>query len=399
MSNSSWFLIAVPLALIGYAYVGYPAILWVWSRFRPDQRLWGAPSEWPGITITVPCYNEDRSIAATIESLLALDYPVEKRHILIISDASTDRTDDIVLGYSGQGVELLRLAKRGGKTAAENAAATRLRGDIVVNTDATIRLVPGALKELLSVFQDPTVGVASGRDLSVGDVNSAGNQGESGYVGYEMWIRSLETRIGTIVGASGCFFATRRRLYDSHFPEALSRDFASCLIAWEHGYRSVSVDTALALVPRAPSLRVEYGRKVRTMARGLGTLNYKRHLLNPFRYGRFSAMLLSHKLCRWLFQLTMPLVALAAVLLVLERPSTTPWILGGTILVGGIAGAAWWWPDDRAMPTLLAVPGYFIWSNLAGLMAWMSFFRRQRTPIWEPTRRPKASPGGQRTHV
>ena len=312
MQNLSCVLVAVPVALFGYAYFGYPALLWIGSRARPAPAPGSVPLEWPDITITVPCYNEERSIAATIESLLALDYPADRRHLLIISDASTDRTDEIVRGYADRGVELLRLPARGGKTAAENAAAARLRGEIVVNTDATIRIVPGALKALVAVFQDPTIGVASGRDVSVGDVQSAGNQGESGYVGYEMWIRSLETRLGTIVGASGCFFATRRELYVGDFPEALSRDFASCLIAREHGYRAVSVDAALALVPRAASLRSEYRRKVRTMARGLGTLQFKRHLLNPLRYGLFAPLLFSHKLCRWLFQLTLPLLVIGS---------------------------------------------------------------------------------------
>ena len=255
-----------------------------------------------------------------IDSLLELDYPPDRRHILIISDASTDRTDDIVRSFAHRGVELLRLTVRGGKTAAENAAAARLQGEVVVNTDATIRIVPGALRHLVAAFQDPTVGVASGRDVSVGDLRSAGNQGESGYVGYEMWVRSLETTVGGIVGASGCFFATRRVLYEAAFPEALSRDFASCLIAREQGYRAVSVDAAIALVPRACSLRVEYRRKVRTMARGLSTLAFKRHLLNPARYGAFSVMLISHKLCRWLFQLTMPLLVAAALLAALAVP-------------------------------------------------------------------------------
>jgi cellulose synthase/poly-beta-1,6-N-acetylglucosamine synthase-like glycosyltransferase len=389
MPTLAYSLVAVPVALFGYAYFGYPAILWLLSRLRPSPIKWEAPPEWPRITITVPCYNEQRSIAATIETLLALDYPADRRHILIISDASTDRTDEIVRAYADRGVELLRLPARGGKTAAENAAAARLRGEIAVNTDATIRIVPGALKALVAVFQDPTVGVASGRDVSVGDITSAGNQGESGYVGYEMWIRSLETRLGTIVGASGCFFATRRALYASDFPEALSRDFASCLIAREQGYRAVSVDSALALVPRAPSLRAECRRKIRTMARGLGTLKFKRHLLNPFRYGAFGPMLFSHKLARWLFQLTLPLGVVGAVLFAVECPWAAPWIGSGLIGGGVVAALSWLWPDSRPMPGLLSAPGYFIWSNVAGLMAWIQFFRGKYQPVWEPTRRPQ----------
>jgi len=346
------------------------------------------PEDWPRITITVPCYNEAQSIAATLEGLLALDYPADRRHVLVVSDASTDGTDDIVRGFAGRGVELLRLDRRRGKTAAENAAADRLRGEIVVNIDATIRIAPGALKALVAVFRDPTIGVASGRDVSVGKADAEGNQGESGYVGYEMWIRGLETRVGTIVGASGCFFATRRELYHGSFPEALSRDFASCLIARENGYRAVSVDGAPAFVPRSSSLQAEYRRKVRTMARGLGTLQFKRHLLNPLKFGAFAPMLFSHKLCRWLFQLTMPLLAVGALLVAFAASWTAPWILGGMVLLAASAVLAWRWPEGRPMPALLSMPGYFFWSNVAGLLAWVQFFRGKYQPIWEPTRRP-----------
>lgn len=388
MHTLPYILVAIPIAFLIYSYFLYPVFLKVAGVFTPARIQSGEPAKWPRLTITIPCYNEERSIAATIENLLALDYQEDKRQILIISDASTDRTDDIVRSFSDRGVELLRLPERRGKTAAENAAAVRVRGDIVVNTDATIRILPRSLRALVAVFQDPAIGVASGRDISVGNFESAGTHGESRYVDYEMWIRSLETRVGTIVGASGCFFATRRVLLDAQFPEALSRDFASCLIAREHGYRSVSVDAALALVPRAQSLRAEYHRKVRTMARGLATLHFKRHLLNPIRYGGFGVMLFSHKLCRWLFQLTIPLLVPAAVMVAIESPWTAPPLLAGSALLGGTAALAWWWPNGRPMPRLLSAPGYFTWSTVAGLVAWIRFFRREYQPVWEPTRRP-----------
>lgn len=383
-------LVVIPIVLLGYSYFIYPLGVWLISRAFPMRRTTETVADWPAITITVPCYNEEQSIATTIESLLALDYPMNKCHILIISDASTDRTDEIVQSFADRGVELLRLQKRGGKTAAENAAAAHVRGEIVISTDATIRILPGSLKELVTALQDPTVGVASGRDVSVGDVHFAGNQGESGYVGYEMWVRSLETRLGGIVGASGCFFAIRRSLYENSFPEGLSRDFASCLIAREQGYRAVSVDSAQALVPRAPTLQVEYRRKVRTMARGLSTLRFMSHLLNPFRYGLFSLMLFSHKLCRWLLQLTMPLLPLAGILIAIEFPRSAGWLLVGSIACVAVAKLSWQWPAGRQMPRLLSAPGYLIWSTVAGLAAWAKFFRGEENPIWEPTRRSRS---------
>src|SRR5690606_27074054 len=171
VNEIAWFLIGLPVAVVGYTYVGYPLLLWLLSRRppRPTGPVQSALSaEWPSISISVPVYNEEAQIRGLIESLLALDYPADRRQILIVSDASTDRTDEIVREYAGRGVELFRVPARGGKTAAENAAAPRLRGEIVVNTDASIRILPGSLKPLIASFADPEVGVASGRDVSVG---------------------------------------------------------------------------------------------------------------------------------------------------------------------------------------------------------------------------------------
>jgi len=393
MSLGATVLIAIPIVLGLYAYVGYPLALRLLTAASKRPVSFGEPPEWPTISVSLPAYNEEKSIRASLEALLALDYPPERRHILVISDASSDATDEIVREFSGRGVELLRLPHRSGKTAAENAAAPQLRGDIVVNTDATIRIPPSSLKTLIQVFQDPTVGVASGRDVSVGRMEVETSRGESRYVGYEMEIRRLETRAGGIVGASGCFYAIRRELVSGLFPEALSRDFAAPLIAREAGFRTVSVHEAICYVPRTSSLQSEYHRKVRTMARGLETLWYKRSLANPLRYGRFAWMLLSHKLCRWLVHLTLPLAVVG--LLLLTTTSVWAWLVLAGILVVGILGTvALRWPSHRRMPYLLAGCGFAVAINLAGLQAWSKALRGERNPIWEPTRRPDGASSG-----
>ncbi|HKG92830.1 MAG TPA: glycosyltransferase [Gemmatimonadaceae bacterium] len=392
------FLVATPILMFGYAYVGYPLLLKPLAALRrrgasaaaPRAAADGAAAEWPTITITLPVYNEERSIASAIDSLLAIDYPADRRQVLVISDCSSDRTDDIVRSYADRGVELVRLAKRGGKTAAENAAGPAARGEIIVNTDATTRIPKHALKELVRAFQDPTVGVASGRDVSAANASAAagdGRGGEAGYVGYEMWVRSLETQVGSIVGASGCFYGIRRQIYDSTFPEALSRDFASALLAREAGYRAVSVDAAICIVPRTSSLQAEFRRKIRTMARGLETLWYKRHLMNPATEGAFAFMLISHKLCRWLVYVTLPLAMLGLVIL-----ATQSWIgaalLGLTALGALVGWAGLRMSAKKELPSLIALPSFVFAANLAGLLAWVKVFRGQHNPVWEPTRRP-----------
>jgi cellulose synthase/poly-beta-1,6-N-acetylglucosamine synthase-like glycosyltransferase len=380
-------LLAIPIALFAYAYLLYPLLLRGLASLRPPPRAAADPLEWPSITISLPAYNEERSIRDTLESLLRIDYPGDRRQILVISDASTDRTDEIVREFGSRGVELLRLPARAGKTAAENAAARHFRGDIVINTDATIRIPPASVKPLVRVFQDPTIGVASGRDVSVGRAEQEENRGESGYVGYEMWLRSLETRVGSIVGASGCFYAIRRTLVNPLFPEALSRDFASPLRARELGYRTVSVDEAVCLVPRTVSLRSEFRRKIRTMARGLETLWYKRKLMNPARYGLFAWMLVSHKLVRWLVHLTLPLALVGLALLAPASPVALGLLIaaGAVLAVGTLALAR---GGEHRLPLPLAVAGFFVAVNVAALAAWWKALKGERNPIWEPTRRP-----------
>jgi cellulose synthase/poly-beta-1,6-N-acetylglucosamine synthase-like glycosyltransferase len=389
MTATGFLLILSAAALFAYTYVGYPlllALLAVARRAPVGPPLPISDEEWPLISITVPVYNEERQVRGLIEQLLGLDYPAGRRQILLVSDASSDGTDTIVREYADAGVELLRMPERRGKTAAENAARARLRGEIVINTDASVRIDRNALKPLVSHFGDPRVGLASGRDMSMASGGDTANSGESGYVGYEMWIRRLETRAGGIVGASGCFYAIRSELHGTPLPDHLSRDFAAALVTREKGYRAVSVDDAICYVPRTHSLHREYGRKVRTITRGIGTLWHKRNLLNPLRYPLFAWMLWSHKVCRWLVPWT--LVAGLAGLLMLAPSS--PWALGlatGAVLGGAVAAAAFRVSDRIVLPRLLDMLAAVLAANAAAIHAGWRAATGTQNPTWEPTRR------------
>jgi cellulose synthase/poly-beta-1,6-N-acetylglucosamine synthase-like glycosyltransferase len=373
-------------AFVTYPYLLYPLLLKLLASVRPARREYAEPDEWPTISITVPVYNEEGVIRSTLESLLRLEYPADRRQILIVSDASSDRTDEIIAEYAEQGIEFMRLPFRQGKTAAENAARSALRGEIIVNSDATIRIHPKALKPLIAAFSDPSVGVASGRDVSVAHLGDDSNVGESGYVDYEMRVRALETGIWGIVGASGCFYSIRSEVHNKAVPPALSRDFAAALNAREAGYRAVSVDEAVCFVPRTGSLRREYGRKVRTIARGIETLIYKRGLLNPFRFGLFAWMLFSHKLCRWLVPWAGVLVGVSLVVLAATQPWARAFLAVAAVGLA-LGWVGWIWPPTRNPPRLFALPAFALLGNLAVLHAWTNVLRREFTPTWEPTRR------------
>lgn len=389
MTQAAFWILGSALFLTLYTYVLYPLLVALigLARRRP------APppvEDWPRISITVPAYNEEREIRATLESLLALDYPADRREIIVVSDASTDNTDGIVRTFADRGVKLIRMERRSGKTAAENIAATQLTGDIVVNTDASIRIEHNALKPLIAAFTDPTVGVASGRDVSIARGTANNNRGESKYVGYEMLVRQLETSAGGIIGASGCLYAIRAHLHRTHLPDGLSRDFASALIAKDHGYRAVSVDAALCYVPRTQSLRSEYRRKVRTMTRGMETLFAMRRLLNPLRHGQFAWMLISHKICRW----AVPWAGFASLIaLAMLTPEfvVARWLLAAAVLATGLAAAAFTIPEGKKVPRLLGTPAYLVSGNVAALHSTIKAAHGDRNAVWEPTRREPAA--------
>lgn len=391
MNIIAYTLLGLPLALGFYAFIGYPALLKIIAARRPYSPPRAAePAAWPFISFSLPVYNEQAQIRDVIESLLRVDYPADRRQVLVISDASSDGTDDIIREFAERGVECLRLPNRSGKTAAENTAAQHLRGDIVINTDASIRIRPDAIRHLVARFADPTVGVASARDLSVGSVAADANISEAGYVGYEMNVRALETRSGGIIGASGCLYAVRAHLHRQPLPDHLSRDFAAALIAREHGYRAVSVDDAVCLVPRTHSLTREYGRKVRTITRGMETLMHKSHLLNPFKYGLFAWKLFSHKVCRWLTPAA-GFLGLFGLLLLSFDAAWARWALLAVLAVAAAAYVGWKWPQGQP-PRLLAMLTGMVSVQVATTWSIVKSFHGDQNAAWEPTRRVNVNP-------
>ena len=395
---AAWAALVTAFVLPLYAYAGYPLILWALDALRRAPREGRAAAgesdleTWPSVSVVLAVYNERAQVREVLDTLLAVDYPAERRQILVISDASDDGTDDIVRSYADRGVELLRMDGRSGKTAAENAALPHIRGEIVINTDASVRLHRGAVKPLVRALHDPDVGVASGRDVSVAPRSGARDTGESGYVGYEMAVRELENRAGGIVGASGCLYAIRRELHAIPLPEHLSRDFASALVAREHGFRAVSVADAICYVPRAGSLQREYRRKVRTFTRGIQTLAFKRHLLNPARVGVFAWKLLSHKVCRWAVPVAAA-AALPALGVLAGRHTWAAWALWAAV-IGICLGALGMARDARGRlgGRLLSVPSYVLAGNLAALQALARAMGGRGAAVWEPTRRDLTTP-------
>ena len=365
---------------IFYAYFGYGFSLFLIGLIRKEKAKTSLVN--PEVSIIIAAHNEEERIRQKLENTLMIDYPRENLQVIVASDASTDKTHNIVRDYSLNGIELVVIPDRKGKENAQKEAISRARGDVFIFTDVATMLEPGGVKQIVSNFSDPSVGSVSSTDRVIGkDGNPAG---ESFYVKYEMWLRRLESQVNTVVGLSGSFFAVRREICDDFSPDMQS-DFRTVLSTVRRGYRSISDPRAIGYYQDIVEGQREFTRKVRTVVRGLTVFFKHLEFLNLFRYGLFSYQLFCHKLLRWLvpFFLCISLVANAG----LVRGSLFFSII--FIVQLGFYGIAILGIAGRYFSKLLPVkvPAYFLTVNLSILVAWWRYLTGQRMVTWTPSKR------------
>ena len=361
--------------VIVYAYFGYPFILLFLSRFKKVEII-KRPFE-PSISLIIPVFNGGWIISEKLENTLQLEYPGEKLEVIVSSDGSTDRTDSIVQEFENRRVKLVALPLRQGKAAALNRGLEGAIGDIIVFSDASIMLDRGSLREIVKDFASNEIGCVSGEDHII-----SGNGGEGMYGKYELFLRRLESRLSSIVGASGCFYAQRRNLVE-RFPAGIAPDFFSVLGVVKKGYRAVSDPDATGFMKSVPTAGEELSRKVRTILRGIRALFYHKSLLNPFQYKLFSFQLISHKLVRWMVPLFMITLFLANLFLVGSRMYSI--FLAIQLVFYGLAVFGLKSAGPAGVRGIVRIPCYLLVSNMAIIIAWMKYFSGETQDIWEPS--------------
>jgi poly-beta-1,6-N-acetyl-D-glucosamine synthase len=281
--------------LIVYTYAGYP--LWLWARSRWRPRPVASASIAPFLSIVMVVRNEERVLKAKLDNLLALDYPETQVQIVVVSDGSTDNTEAILHEYAqSPRVQAVFNQLSRGKASGLNDALAVAGGDIVVFTDARQRIERDGLRALVANFADPEVGCVSG-ELMLGDPDGGqNNQGMGLYWRVEKTVRELESSAGSVVGATGAFYAVRRELMPSVPLETLLDDVYIPMEVARRGKRLVFEPHARAWdVPDLGAER-EFARKVRTLSGNYQLLQLQPWLLtaaNPIRFE-----FISHKLLR-----------------------------------------------------------------------------------------------------
>lgn len=283
----------LPLGMIVYHWLLFPLLLWVWGRLFPRKFRFEPRGKPFSVSVVMAVYNEEKIIAEKMKNLLMMDYPPEYIEILIGSDGSTDRTDEIISSFGDPRVNLIHYNEQSGKTVVQNRLLQLARGELVLCTDADSFLTPESLKLMCENFLDPKVGVVNPRYRRI---NEDGSPAESFYDRWETKIKELEGRIGAMVGCNAYANFVRKSLATPVADDTILDDFILGIRPFRYGYDVVCEPRAL-VVTRAESEVVEYRRKSRISTGNLQALRRCYDLLSP-RYGKKAWVYFSHKVLR-----------------------------------------------------------------------------------------------------
>ncbi len=371
------------VCLIIYIYIGYPALAAFIGNILANNI--NKSFYEPTVTILIAAYNEEKYIEQTIKNKLSLNYPLEKLEIIVISDESTDATDDIVeeLGvkYPGR-IKLLRQVARNGKTSALNMAVPLAKGEIIVFSDANSIYDQDALKFLLANLSDPKVGYVTGKMIYINYDETVIGDGCSSYMKYENYLRSCETRIGSIVGVDGGIDAARKNLYQAMKADQIP-DFIFPLNVVEKGYRVVYEEKAILKESALGKTEDEYRMRVRVGLRSLWAIYDMRHLFSPRKYGFFAWQFLSHKFLR--YTAFMPLIF--CLILNFKLLSSHSIYIYAIVMQGGfylLAYIGYMLRGKENCTVIVSLPYYFVLINIASAHAFMKFLKKEKQTIWKP---------------
>jgi len=386
-----WVALAVCGVLVVFPYTIYPAIMYALSRFIRNH---GAETTatiisgdaYPYVSVFIPAYNEEAFIAEKISNALALTYPAERLEIVVASDGSDDKTAQIARSFSElyKNVRVLEYPCRRGKVNVMNSGIPECSGEIVVLTDANAMFNKEALVNLVRHFVDGTVGCVAGekRIVDAGANDQAGEH-EGLYWRFESFLKRLEGRVSTVIGADGAVYAIRKNLWRPLPSETPVDDFLLSMLIVKQGYRIVYEPGAISTEYSGGSLTNEFRRKVRIAAGNFYNLRYLKGLLG---LNLISFMFLGHKFLRWIS----PFLLAAFTALVVATAVGGSWI--GTWLVVGLLIvyllAVLGYVSDGKVPgdKLTRTLTYFLMTVVAQLFGFFRYLSRSQGAVWEKAR-------------
>ncbi len=346
------------------------------NRANIDEKV-----ELPSLTALVPAYNEEDVISARIDNLLEQNYPRDRYQILIASDCSTDRTDEIVKAYRDENVELVRMERRRGKLGIIDQVVPQAKGEVVVITDANVEFAEDALLKLSRNYSDPEVGAVSGYQICTTPEKGAVIENEQSYRNSERKVKSYLSKLGMVIGVFGGFYSVRRKLFIPIGAKLGHDDIIAPVEILAQGYKVLFDETAVAKEEISDDAGLEFKRRIRLSAFNLKTMP---RLLNRSWKAGIQPFIVSiiYKTLRWLNPFFFAAILLTSLFLyethVIYKSVVFLFILAILLALAG-------WIADKFKWRAFAVTAmfHFAFVNVAGILGFFKLFQGVK-PWWNP---------------
>lgn len=374
----------ITLALILYIYVGYLLLNIIIGYLLKDKPL-PANNNMPTLTMVISAYNEEEIIREKLDNCLGLDYPAEKLSIVVISDASDDRTDEIVHNYPDKRIRLEHIEGRKGKTYGITQVVPQIDTEIIVFSDANAIYKKDALTHLVKHFLSPIVGYVVGNAQYYKEGQSDAGEQEKAYWDMEIKLKVYESRLGSVVGGDGAIYAIRKKLFLPLAEDDIN-DFVNPLQIVLQGYRGVFEPRAVCYEHTAESYEKEIGRKRRIVNRSWRGLMKNKAVLNPFKTGFHAFQVFSHKYLRWIGGVFLFLLFVQNTLL-LDQGVVYPifFIAQCLFYVLAIIGTIQVKLNQKLFFPISAIY-YFVQVNIASLMGIIDNYNGKKYTTWQTIR-------------
>ena len=390
----------VCIGLVVYTYVGYGILAWIFVKIRtllgisfptPDD-----PTFQPRVTLAIPAYNEMSCIEAKVKNSFGLDYPADKIDVLFVTEGSNDGTTEYIqsLMSTYPNLKIIGGTERKGKIEAMNMAVKTIQTPIVIFTDANTILNKAVIKNIVRHFKDEKVGAVAGeKRIQVDDSEAAAGAGEGLYWKYESFLKKLDTKLYSVVGAAGELFAVRTNLHGTVEKDTLLDDFMISLRVAADGYRVIYEPEAYAIERPSFSIQDEMKRKIRIAAGGFQSIARLGFLWNIFKYGWLSFQYVSHRAMRWaVAPFCLPLIFALNLAIVLMEGMSEPVTLYKVLLVAQVvfyllAIIGYWLENQKIRIKLLFVPFYFSFMNYCAIRGYNRYRNGITSGIWEKAKR------------
>lgn len=376
------------LFLLAYTYAIYPAFVRWMARGKRGLSEDESSGTWPKLVVVLSAYNEEQIIEEKIESVFQTDYPLDRLTLLIGSDCSSDKTDQLIREKQQKytGIVFHRMDQRSGKANVLNflrAQACSL-GDILVLTDANVLFKPATLKELARPFVHERIGQVGANIRNYQVSNEEIGSEEEYYIGRENETKHAEGVLwGAMMGAFGACYAIRSELMPEIPSNFLMEDFFISLHVLSRDYKAVLAPKAVVMEDIPGSIVQEFRRKRRISAGNFQNLWFYRKLIfNQFFPVGF--VFISHKILRWLGPFFLLLSGIA--LLVLATKSD--FYLAGLTLSGALLVLVLldvWFQKMHWYVKPLRMMRYFLAMNLALLSGFFFYLQGVKSNAWQPT--------------